>query len=97
METSLHRTLKERYATGRHRPAQVTVKRFRIDAVDEDRPSGRGPVRALGPLRVKLRQSLPDDRIRIVKPVILKRRSREVRTDRPVVSALQSKSAAAAS
>jgi hypothetical protein len=74
METSLHRALKERYATkGRGHP-EVSLAGFRIDAVDR---AGRlieiqsGP---LGPLRHKLGQLLPDHRMRIVKPVALRRR-----------------------
>jgi hypothetical protein len=74
METSLHRTLKERYAAGGSGHPEVTVAGFRIDAVDR---AGRlieiqsGP---LGPLRRKLAQLLPEHRIRIVKPVVLRRR-----------------------
>jgi hypothetical protein len=81
MEMSLHRSLKERYATGGDRRPEVPIRGFRIDAVDD---AGRlvevqsGP---LGPLRGKLRRLLPDHRVRIVKPVILRRRV--VRRDRP--------------
>jgi hypothetical protein len=88
METSLHRTLKERYATGGSRRPEVVVRGFRIDAIDD---AGRlvevqsGP---LGPLRGKLRRLLPDHRVRIVKPVALRRRVvRRSRRDGPDLSA----------
>ena len=91
METSLHRSLKERYATGGERRPEVPVRGFRIDAVDD---AGRlvevqsGP---LGPLRGKLSRLLPDYRVRIVKPVILRRRVvRRHRRDGPDLSALSS-------
>ena len=46
---------------------------------------------ALGPLRGKLRRLLPEHRIRIIKPVVLKRRvMRKSRPDGPVLSARQS-------
>ena len=54
MEMSLHRALKERYATGGDGRPEVAVRGFRVDAVDD---AGRlvevqsGP---LGPLRGKL-------------------------------------------
>jgi hypothetical protein len=88
METSLHRSLKERYAAGGSRSPEVGIRGFRIDAVDE---VGRlvevqsGP---LGPLRGKLRRLLPQYRIRIVKPVVMKRRVvRRARHDGPDLSA----------
>jgi hypothetical protein len=91
METSLHRSLKERYAAGGDGRAEVPVCGYRIDAIDD---SGRlvevqsGP---LGPLRGKLSRLLPDHRIRIVKPVILRRRLvRRLRPDGPDVSARSS-------
>jgi hypothetical protein len=74
METSLHRSLKERYAAGESRHLEVVVGGFRVDAVDA---AGRlieiqsGP---LGPLRGKLCRLLPDHQIRIVKPVALTKR-----------------------
>jgi hypothetical protein len=88
METSLHRSLKERYATGGSRRPEVFIRGFRVDAVDD---AGRlvevqsGP---LAPLCGKLQRLLPDHRIRIVKPVVLKRRIvRRSRPDGPDVSA----------
>ena len=35
MEMSLHRSLKERYATGGDGRSEVSVGRYRIDAVDD--------------------------------------------------------------
>ncbi len=91
METSLHRSLKERYATGGDRRPEVAIRGFRIDAVDD---AGRlvevqsGP---LGPLRGKLSRLLPDHRVRIVKPVVLRRRVvRRQRRDGPDLSARSS-------
>ena len=87
METSLHRALKGQYATGGSGRPEVAICGFRIDAVDE---AGRlievqsGP---LGPLRGKLSRLLPDHRVRIVKPVILRRRLvRRLRADGPDVA-----------
>lgn len=91
METSLHRSLKERYATGGDGKLEVRIRGYRIDAVDD---AGRlvevqsGP---LGPLRGKLSRLLPEHRIRIVKPVILRRRVvRRLRADGPDLSARSS-------
>jgi hypothetical protein len=91
METSLHRSLKELYATGGAGRPEVPIRGYRVDAVDD---AGRlvevqsGP---LGPLRGKLRRLLPDHRVRIVKPVILRRRLvRRVRLDGPDLSARSS-------
>ncbi len=88
METSLHRSLKEQYATGGNRRPEVVIRGFRVDAVDD---AGRlvevqsGP---LGPLRGKLRRLLVEHRIRIVKPVPLRRRIvRRTRPDGPDLSA----------
>jgi hypothetical protein len=91
METSLHRSLKERYATGGDGRAEVRVREYRIDAIDD---TGRlvevqsGP---LGPLGGKLCRLLPDHRVRIVKPVVLRRRVvRRLRPDGPDLSARSS-------
>src|SRR5271166_3644378 len=88
METSLHRTLKERYAVGGSGHAEVVIERFRVDAVDETGRLVEVQSASLGPLRGKLRRLLPEHRIRIVKPVVLKRRVvRKSRRDGPVLSA----------
>jgi hypothetical protein len=91
MEMSLHRSLKERYATGGDGRSEVAVGRFRVDAVDD---MGRlievqsGP---LGPLVGKLRRLLPDHRMRIVKPVVLARHVvRRSRRDGPDLSSRRS-------
>ncbi len=95
METSLHRALKERYAAGGSGHPEVMLAGFRIDAVNG---AGRlieiqsGP---LGPLRRKLGQLLPDHRMRIVKPIALRRRIvRRSKRDGPNLSARCSPSAA---
>jgi hypothetical protein len=74
METSLHRTLKERYAIGGSGRPEIAVGGFRIDAVDENGRLVEVQSGALGPLRGKLRRLLPDHRIRVVKPIVLNRR-----------------------
>jgi hypothetical protein len=81
METSLHRTLKERYAAGGSGRPEIAVGGFRIDAVDAAGRLVEVQSGALGPLRGKLRRLLPDHRVRIVKPVVLNRRV--VRRSRP--------------
>lgn len=87
METSLHRALKDQYGTAPGGRSEVGLKGFRIDAVD---PSGllveiqSGP---LGPLRAKLRRLLPEHQVRVVKPVVLRRRVlRRSRRDGPDLS-----------
>ena len=62
METSLHRSLKERYAAGSVGRREVTVERFRIDAVDDSGRLIEIQSGALGPLRSKLRRLLADHR-----------------------------------
>jgi hypothetical protein len=74
METSLHRTLKERYAVGGSGHPEVAIQGFRVDAVDEAGRLIEVQSGALGPLRGKLRKLLPEHRVRIVKPVVLNRR-----------------------
>jgi hypothetical protein len=74
METSLHRSLKERYAAGDTGRSEVMVGRFRVDAVDDSGRLIEIQSGALGPLRGKLQRLLGEHRIRIVKPVVLVRR-----------------------
>jgi hypothetical protein len=88
METSLHRTLKERYAAAGSGRAEVSIQRFRVDAVDESGRLIEVQSAGLGPLRAKLRRLLPEHRVRIVKPVVLRRKVvRKARTDGPILSA----------
>jgi hypothetical protein len=91
METSLHRTLKERYAAGGSGRPEIFVDGFRVDAVDQVGRLIEVQSGALGPLRGKLRRLLPEHRIRIVKPVVLRRRViRKSKPTGPVLSARQS-------
>lgn len=91
METSLHRSLKERYATGGDRRPEVAIRGFRVDAVDADGRLVEVQSGPLGPLRGKLSRLLPDHRVRIVKPVVLRRRVvRRQRRDGPDLSARSS-------
>jgi hypothetical protein len=88
METSLHRALKERYSEGEHCRREVKVAGFRVDAIDDAGRLIEIQSGALGPLREKLRRLLQEYRLRIVKPVLLKRRLiQKSRRDGPVVSA----------
>lgn len=91
METSLHRALKERYASGERERFEVCVDGFRIDAVDDAGWLVEIQSGPLGPLREKLRSLLPRHRMRVVKPLVLRRRV--VRLERrggPVLSARRS-------
>jgi len=89
METSLHRTLKERYAAGGSGRPEIKVDGFRVDAVDEAGRLVEVQSGALGPLRGKLTRLLHEHRVRIVKPVVLKRQI--VRKSRPDGPALRSR------
>ncbi len=72
---------------GSGRP-EIVVERFRVDAVDETGRLVEVQSGALGPLRAKLRRLLPEHRIRIIKPIVLKRRVvRKSRRDGPILSA----------
>jgi hypothetical protein len=91
METSLHRTLKERYAVGGSGHLEVMVAGFRIDAVDDAGRLIEIQSAPLGALRRKLGRLLPDHRMRIVKPVALGRRIiRRARRDGPDLKARRS-------
>jgi hypothetical protein len=91
METSLHRTLKERYAAGGSGRPEIVIGGFRVDAVDQAGRLIEVQSGALGPLRGKLRLLLPEHRIRIIKPVVLKRRLiRKSTPTGPVLSTRQS-------
>ena len=74
METSLHRALKDQYGSGSGGRSEVTLKGFRIDAVDGAGLLVEIQSGPLGPLRAKLGRLLPEHRVRVVKPVVLERR-----------------------
>jgi hypothetical protein len=87
METSLHRALKDRYASGEDHRCEVGIAGFRIDAIDDSGRLIEIQSATLGPLCAKLRQLLPAYRLRIVKPVVLGRRLiRRSKKDGPVIS-----------
>jgi hypothetical protein len=91
METSLHRVLKDRYASGENHRREVSIAGFRIDAIDDSGRLIEIQSGALGPLCPKLRQLLLVHRVRIVKPVVLGRRL--IHTSRqggPIVSVRRS-------
>jgi len=72
METTLHRQLKERYAAG-HGETEVTVDRFRIDAI-VDNELIEIQLGSLSAIRLKVERLLKKHRVRIVKPIIYRRR-----------------------
>jgi hypothetical protein len=91
METSLHRTLKERYGSGSEGRSEVSLAGFRIDAVDGAGLLVEIQSGPLGPLRAKLRRLLPEHRVRVVKPVVIERRIvRRARGEGPDLSARRS-------
>jgi hypothetical protein len=88
METSLHRALKERFAAGGSERPEVVIKGYRVDAIDKDGCLVEVQSGALGPLRRKLWRLLPEHRIRIIKPLVWKRRVvRKSRRDGPDLKA----------
>ncbi len=88
METSLHRELKERYGESAGGRSEVVMKGFRVDALTADGAVIEVQSGALGPLRPKLRQLLPDHVVHVIKPVVLSRRViRRARPDGRDVSA----------
>jgi hypothetical protein len=74
VETSLHRQLKERYGRAADGRVEVALEGFRIDAIDADGALVEVQSGPLGPLQPKLRRLLPAHRVRVIKPVILRRR-----------------------
>ncbi len=91
METSLHRALKDWYASGENHRCEVSIAGFRIDAIDDSGRLIEVQSGALGPLCTKLQQLLPAYRLRIVKPVVFGRRLiRRSHRGGPVVSTRRS-------
>lgn len=72
METTLHRQLKEYYAAA-HGGTEVTVDRFRIDAVVDDELI-EVQLGSLSAIRLKVERLLRKHNVRIVKPIIYRRR-----------------------
>ena len=77
METSLHRQLKHRYA-GRPSDVEVTVGRYRIDAVRDDELI-EVQCASLSAIRDKIRALLERHRVRVVKPVVTRTRIRRLK------------------
>ena len=87
METTLHRELKEHYMAQRGGRCEVVVGGYRIDAVGDDGELIEAQNGPLGALKGKLRNLLPRYRIRVVKPVVLRRRiTRRNKPDGPDIS-----------
>jgi hypothetical protein len=74
MESSLHRQLKERYGSAAGGRVEVLLERFRIDAIAADGSLIEVQSGALGPLRAKLAKLLNTHRVRVIKPVVIRRR-----------------------
>lgn len=77
METSLHRQLKHRYA-GRESDVEVTVGRYRIDAVRDDELI-EVQCASLSAIRDKIRALLDRHRVRVVKPIATRTRIRRLK------------------
>ena len=91
METSLHRALKQRYASAVGGRSEVVLEGFRIDAVDDSGLLVEVQSGPLGPLKAKLLRLLPNHRVRVVKPVVLEKRVvRRSRAAGPDLSARRS-------
>jgi hypothetical protein len=74
METTLHRELKDDYGPNRGGRCEVAVAGFRIDAVDGDGTLIEVQSGSLGALRPKLGRLLPEHRVCVVKPVVMRKR-----------------------
>lgn len=74
MESTLHSQLKEWYGPQCGGRSEVMVAGFRIDAVAPDGRLIEVQSGALGPLRGKLARLLREYRVRVVKPVVVRRR-----------------------
>ncbi len=74
MESSLHRQLKERYGPAAGGRLEVALEGFRIDAVGADGLLVEVQSGPLGPLQQKLRRLLPAHCVRVIKPVVTRRR-----------------------
>lgn len=69
METSLHKSLKLLHADG---PENVEVQfgRFRIDAIDTEQRLVEIQLASLGAIRKKIAALVPDNQVRVVKPIV---------------------------
>ena len=74
MERSLHRQLKHRYGPEAGGRAEVSVDRYRIDAVTPEGCLIEIQSAPLGHLKAKLARLLPTSEVGVVKPVIVARR-----------------------
>lgn len=69
METSLHRTLKARYATDASQ-TEIKLGKYRIDAIDEAGRLVEVQHAGLGAIRDKIADLLKEHVVRVVKPII---------------------------
>ncbi|QEH34127.1 hypothetical protein OJF2_26620 [Aquisphaera giovannonii] len=74
MESSLHRALKDLYGDAGGGRSEVALDGFRVDAIDATGRVIEVQSASLGPLRAKLARLLPSHRIRVVKPVVVRKR-----------------------
>jgi hypothetical protein len=71
METTLHQQLKTLYATGDQK--EVTLDRYRIDAIDEDGRLVEVQCAGLSAIRDKIRQLVKSNDVVVVKPIIMRK------------------------
>jgi len=69
LETSLHRTLKARYASDASK-TEIKLGKYRIDAIDEAGRLVEVQHASLGAIRDKIADLLKDHVVRVVKPII---------------------------
>ncbi|MGE0433508.1 MAG: hypothetical protein AB7K09_20690 [Planctomycetota bacterium] len=74
METSLHRDLKHRYTPAHAPRTEAVLGRFRIDAIRADGELVEIQHSALGQMRDKAATLLQTHRLRIVKPIVTRKR-----------------------
>jgi hypothetical protein len=74
VETTLHRELKHHFGPGSGGSEEVTIAGYRIDAINGSGDLIEVQSGPLGPLRRKLVDLLPSYRIRVVKPIAIRRR-----------------------
>ncbi|WZO98873.1 hypothetical protein EP7_000464 [Isosphaeraceae bacterium EP7] len=73
MESTLHRQLKDRYGDGGGGRSEVALAGYRVDALAADGTVVEVQTASLAPLRGKLLRLLVEHRVRVVKPLVLKR------------------------
>jgi hypothetical protein len=73
MESTLHRQLKDHYGDEGGGRSEVALAGYRVDALTADGTVVEVQTAALAPLRRKLLRLLAEHRVRVVKPLVLRR------------------------